>query len=88
MEAKVAQEGYLLTEAQLQALEKVQDKREAQDEIEMQHPGYLGSQDTYLRRSQLKRWVKFISRPLLIPIPESPLPRFIPRKMPWLQPIY
>lgn len=47
LETKVAQDGLVLTEGQLQALEKAKAKREAEGEIETAHPGYLGSQDTY-----------------------------------------
>jgi len=47
LEAKVAQEGLILTESQLQALEKAKQEKEAHGEIETAHPGYLGAQDTY-----------------------------------------
>lgn len=47
LEAKCAQENFILTEAQLAALEKAKEEKEAHGEIETLHPGYLGSQDTY-----------------------------------------
>ena len=47
LEAKVAEEGGILTEAQVQALEKKKLDDEACGEIETAHPGYLGSQDTF-----------------------------------------
>lgn len=47
LEAKSAQEGFVFTEEQLQALERKKDEKEAHGEIETEHPGYLGSQDVY-----------------------------------------
>lgn len=47
LEAKVAQDGILLTEEQLQILERAKTEKEAHGEIETEHPGYLISQDTY-----------------------------------------
>jgi hypothetical protein len=37
----------ILTEAQVIAMERKKEKKEAFGEIETEHPGYLGSQDTY-----------------------------------------
>jgi transposase InsO family protein len=47
LEAKVAKDGIILTEAQVQALERKKLDDEACGEIETVHPGYLGSQDTF-----------------------------------------
>jgi transposase InsO family protein len=47
LEAKMAQESLILTEEQLQALEKARCEKEAHGEIETEHPGYLGAQDTF-----------------------------------------
>lgn len=47
LEAKVSEEGIILTEAQVAALEKKKYDDEACGEIETAHPGYLGSQDTF-----------------------------------------
>lgn len=47
LEAEVAKEGIILTDAQIAALEKKKQDDEASGEIETHHPGYLGSQDTF-----------------------------------------
>lgn len=47
LEKKVAEEGLLLTEAQIAALERKRDEQQEIGEIETAHPGYLGSQDTF-----------------------------------------
>jgi transposase InsO family protein len=47
LEHKVAQEGLILTEAQVQALERKKQDDAACGEIETAHAGYLGSQDTF-----------------------------------------
>lgn len=47
LEAKVAEDGLILTEAQVVALERKKHDDVACGEIETAHPGYLGSQDTF-----------------------------------------
>jgi transposase InsO family protein len=47
LSAKAAQEHFILTEAQVQAMERAKLEKEAHGEIETEHPGYLGAQDTY-----------------------------------------
>ena len=47
LEARAREEGLVLTEAQVAALEKKKHDDAACGEIETAHPGYLGSQDTF-----------------------------------------
>lgn len=47
LEDKMANDGIILTEAQVVALEKKKHDDEVSGEIETAHPGYLGSQDTF-----------------------------------------
>jgi transposase InsO family protein len=47
LEKKVAEEGVLLTERQIAALERKREEQLECGEIETAHPGYLGSQDTF-----------------------------------------
>jgi transposase InsO family protein len=47
LEAKVAQDGLILNEAQVAALERKKEEEQSKGEIETHHPGYLGAQDTY-----------------------------------------
>jgi len=47
LEEHVAKTGAVLTESQLKAMEKAQEEKIAIGEIETEHVGYLGAQDTY-----------------------------------------
>ena len=47
LEAKVAAAGCILTEDQLIALEQAKQEKEAHGQIETEHPGYPGAQDTF-----------------------------------------
>jgi len=47
LEKWAADEGHVLTESQVQALEQAKEEKEAHGEIETHHPGFLFGQDTF-----------------------------------------
>ena len=47
LEEKSAFENFILTEHQIHALERAKEEKESHGEIESEHSGYLGSQDTF-----------------------------------------
>lgn len=47
LKAKVAQDGLILTESQLAALEKAKSEKEAPGAFESERPGYCGAQDAF-----------------------------------------
>ena len=47
LSTKAEQEGIILSDTQIAALEQAKEEKVAHGEIETYHPGYLGAQDTY-----------------------------------------
>lgn len=67
LESKSPQEGLLLCEAQLAALEKAKADKEAHGEFESECPGYCDAQDTFLCRDAQGGSAGFTSRPSSTP---------------------
>lgn len=76
LEAKVAQDGVVLIESQLAALEKAKLDKEAHGQFESECPGYCGGQDTFYV-GNMKGSDASTSRPSSTPIRRSPSPSFM-----------
>ena len=70
LSTKVEQEGIVLDENQVAALEKAKAEKQAHGEIETYYPGFLVAQDTYYVGGT------FTSRRSSTPIPKSDSPNF------------
>ena len=82
----MAQDGLILTEGQLAALEKAKADKEAHGEFDSACPGYCGAQDTFYVGT-LKGSAASTSRPSSIPTPRSASPSSTTVKTPSPRPI-
>jgi transposase InsO family protein len=79
LEAKVARESHLLTEAQLAALEKAEVEKEAPGEFESECPGYWGAQETFYVGT-LKGVGRLDQQPFIAPSSEVAFAKLYDRK--------
>jgi hypothetical protein len=87
LEAKVAQDGLTLTEAQVAALERAKEEKQAVGEIETEHPGYLGSQDTFYV-GNMKGVGRIYQQTFIDTYSRVAFVKLYDRKTPWSRPIF
>ena len=82
LEAKVAQDGIILTEGQLAGLEKAKADKEAHGEFVSECPGYCGARGAPSTWARSRAWAGSISRPSSTPTRRWALPSSTDRKTP------